>query len=48
MRHGLDALLQGLVEFAQRFFRFKLLRNVGIGAKPADDFASFVADGQSA
>src|SRR5262245_12270613 len=48
MRLGFDPLLQSLVEFAQRFLGFELFRDVGVGAKPADDFAGFVADGLSA
>src|SRR5262245_57375164 len=45
MRLRFDPLLQSLIEFAQRFLCFELVRDVGVGAKPADDFARFVADG---
>ena len=47
-RLGLHALLQRLVEFAQRLLGLDLVRDVGIGTEPADDVAGFIADGQSA
>src|SRR5258705_383019 len=44
----LDPLLQRFVEFAQRLLGLDLLRDIRVGAKQADDFASFIADGQCA
>src|SRR5262245_5779709 len=45
MRLGFDPLLQSFVEFAQRCLCFELVRDVGVGAEPADDLSCFVADG---
>ena len=48
LRLGLDALLERLVELAQRLLGFDLLGDVGVGAEPANNVAGLVADRQSA
>src|SRR5262249_49981001 len=47
-RFGGDALLQGVVEVAQRLLGLDLLGHVRIGAEPANDLARLVADRQGA
>src|SRR4029453_253737 len=44
MRFRSDALLQSLVEFAQRFLGFELVRDISVGSEPTPGFGGFIAD----